>query len=228
MSKGIFITAIGTDVGKTYVTGLIVKKLRDAKLNAGYYKAALSGAEEQPDCTWLPGYAAFVGKIAGIPEKPDDMVSYIYKTAVSPHLAAQREGNPVEMEKVQADFKAAQAKYDYLTMEGSGGIICPIRWDEKEHILLEDVIKTLGLGTLVISNAALGSINACVLTVYYLQQHGIPVRGIILNNYDDTDFMQKDNKLMMEALTKVPVIACVKPDAQELDIDVDLLKSLYK
>lgn len=132
------------------------------------------------------------------------------------------------MEKVQADFKAAQAKYDYLTMEGSGGIICPIRWDEKEHILLEDVIKTLGLGTLVISNAALGSINACVLTVYYLQQHGIPVRGIILNNYDDTDFMQKDNKLMMEALTKVPVIACVKPDAQELDIDVNLLKSLYK
>ena len=107
-------------------------------------------------------------------------------------------------------------------------IICPIRWDEKEHILLEDVIKTLGLGTLVISNAALGSINACVLTVYYLQQHGIPVRGIILNNYDDTDFMQKDNKLMMEALTKVPVIACVKPDAQELDIDVNLLKSLYK
>lgn len=228
MSKGIFITAIGTDVGKTYVTGLIVKKLRDAKLNAGYYKAALSGAEEQPDGTWLPGDATFVGKIAGIPEKPDDMVSYIYKTAVSPHLAAQREGNPVEMEKVQADFKAAQAKYDYLTMEGSGGIICPIRWDEKEHILLEDVIKTLGLGTLVISNAALGSINACVLTVYYLQQHGIPVRGIILNNYDDTDFMQKDNKLMMEALTKVPVIACVKPDAQELDIDVDLLKSLYK
>lgn len=228
MSKGIFITAIGTDVGKTYVTGLIVKKLRDAKLNAGYYKAALSGAEEQPDGTWLPGDAAFVGKIAGIPEKPDDMVSYIYKTAVAPHLAAQREGNPVEMEKVQADFKDAQAKYDYLTMEGSGGIICPIRWDEKEHILLEDVIKTLGLGALVISNAALGSINACVLTVYYLQQHGIPVRGIILNNYDETDFMQKDNKLMMEALTKVPVIACVKPDAQELDIDVDLLKSLYK
>ncbi len=64
------------------------------------------------------------------------MVSYIYKTAVSPHLAAQREGNPVEMEKVQADFKAAQAKYDYLTMEGSGGIICPIRWDEKRTHLV--------------------------------------------------------------------------------------------
>ena len=43
MSKGIFITATGTDIGKTYVTALLVKKLREANFNAGYYKAALSG-----------------------------------------------------------------------------------------------------------------------------------------------------------------------------------------
>ena len=227
MSKGIFITATGTDIGKTFVTALIVKKLRDAGLNAGYYKAALSGAEEQPDGSWLPGDAAYVAKISGMQEQPDNLVSYIYKTAVSPHLAALREGNPVELDKVKADFAAAQAKYDYVTMEGSGGIICPIRWDEK-HLLLEDLIKATGLGTLVISNAALGSINACVLTVFYLQQKGIPVRGIILNNYDDSDFMQVDNKKMMEAITGVPVLAEVKPNDTELDIDVEVLKSLYK
>lgn len=227
MSKGIFITATGTDIGKTFVTALIVKKLRDAGLNAGYYKAALSGAEEQPDGSWLPGDAAYVAKISGMQEKPEDLVSYIYKTAVSPHLAALREGNPVELDKVKEDFAAAKAKYDYVTMEGSGGIICPIRWDEK-HLLLEDLIKATGLGTLVISNAALGSINACVLTVFYLQQKGIPVRGIILNNYDGNDFMQADNKKMMEAITGVPVIAEVKPNDTELDIDVEVLKSLYK
>ncbi len=227
MSKGIFITATGTDIGKTFVTALIVKKLRDAGLNAGYYKAALSGAEEQPDGSWLPGDAAYVAKISGMQEKPEDLVSYIYKTAVSPHLAALREGNPVELDKVKEDFAAAKAKYDYVTMEGSGGIICPIRWDEK-HLLLEDLIKATGLGTLVISNAALGSINACVLTVFYLQQKGIPVRGIILNNYDDSDFMQVDNKKMMEAITGVPVLAEVKPNDTELDIDVEVLKGLYK
>ncbi len=227
MSKGIFITATGTDIGKTFVTGLIVKKLRDAGLNAGYYKAALSGAELQPDGTWLPGDAAYVAKTSGMTEKPEELVSYIYKTAVSPHLAALREGNPVELDKVKADFAAAQAKYDYLTMEGSGGIICPIRWDE-QHLLLEDLIKATNLGTLVISNAALGSINACVLTVFYLQQKGIPVRGIILNNYDSYDFMQADNKKMMEAITGVPVIAEVKPNDTELDIDVEVLKGLYK
>ena len=45
MGKALFITGTGTDVGKTYVTGLIVKCLREAGLSAGYYKAALSGAE---------------------------------------------------------------------------------------------------------------------------------------------------------------------------------------
>ena len=112
-------------------------------------------------------------------------------------------------------------------MEGSGGIICPIRWDEK-HILLEDIIKELDLGTLVISSAALGSINACVLTIYYLKQHNIPVRGIILNNYDENDFMQKDNKKMIEELSGVPVIACVAPNSTKLDIDPQALAALYR
>ena len=44
MGKAIFITGTGTDVGKTYVTGLLVKKIREAGLDGSYYKAALSGA----------------------------------------------------------------------------------------------------------------------------------------------------------------------------------------
>lgn len=226
MAKGIFITATGTDVGKTYVTGLIVKKLREAGLNAGYYKAALSGAEVS-ESGLIPGDAAFVAEMAGIPETPSSLVSYIYEEAVSPHLAAQREGNPVELPKIVEDFNKAAAKYEYLTMEGSGGIICPIRWDEKQ-LLLEDIIQELHLGTLVIANALLGSINACVLTTYYLKQHNIPVRGIILNNYDATDFMQVDNRKMIEALSRVPVIACVAPNSQDLDIDLEVLKQLYQ
>lgn len=226
MAKGIFITATGTDVGKTYVTGLIVKKLREAGLNAGYYKAALSGAEVS-ESGLIPGDAAFVAEMAGIPEAPSSLVSYIYEEAVSPHLAAQREGNPVELPKIVEDFNKAAAKYEYLTMEGSGGIICPIRWDEK-RLLLEDIIQELHLGTLVIANALLGSINACVLTTYYLKQHNIPVRGIILNNYDATDFMQVDNRKMIEALSGVPVIACVSPNSQDLDIDLEVLRQLYQ
>lgn len=226
MSKGIFITATGTDIGKTYVTGLLVKKMREAGYNAGYYKAALSGAEVTSEGL-VPGDAAFVAHMANLPDKPTDLVSYIYEEAVSPHLAAQREGNPVELAKVAEDFAKAQSKYDYVTMEGSGGIICPIRWDE-QHILLEDIIKHLGLGTIVVTNAALGSINALVLTTYYLEKHNIPVRGIILNNYDETDFMQADNKKMMEAISGCPIIGIVRPGATEIEIDIQLLEKCYK
>lgn len=228
MSKGIFITATGTDIGKTYVTALLVKKLREAQQKAGYYKAALSGAEKQKDGTLLPGDADFVARTAKIDEAPQNLVSYIYETAVSPHLAAQREGNQVSIEKVIADYKKSCAKYDFVTVEGSGGIICPIRWDEQEHILLEDIIKKLALGTIVVSSAALGSINACVLTIYYLKARNIPIKGIILNNYDNTDFMQQDNKKMIEELTKIPVLATVSNNDTDIDIDPKFLMSLYK
>lgn len=226
MSKGIFITATGTDVGKTYITALIIKRLREAGFNAGYYKAALSGAEIR-DGELIPGDAEFVVNTAKIPAKPSDLVSYIYKEAVSPHLAAQREGNPVELDNIKADYNSSLEKYDYVTMEGSGGIICPIRWDEK-HLLLEDIIKELGLGTLVVSTAALGSINACVLTIAYLKQHNIPVRGIIINNYNPHDFMQQDNKKMIEELSGIPVIACVAPNSTNLEMSPEFLASLYK
>ena len=124
MAKGIFVTGTGTDVGKTYVTALIVKKLADAGIHAGYYKAALSGAEsiEESD-------AGYVKKIAGITQEDSSLLSYLYQNAVSPHLAARIEGNPVDPETVKADFDRVKKEFDYVTVEGSGGIVCPIRWD---------------------------------------------------------------------------------------------------
>ena len=72
--KGIFITATGTDVGKTYVTALILKKLREVSVNAGYYKAALSGAYRNAG-ELIPGDAAYVASISGLPVPPEQLVS---------------------------------------------------------------------------------------------------------------------------------------------------------
>ena len=54
MSKALFITGTGTDIGKTYVTGLIVKKLAECGKNPGYYKAAMSGNKRRPDGSLIP------------------------------------------------------------------------------------------------------------------------------------------------------------------------------
>lgn len=222
MSRGIFITGTGTDVGKTYITALLVRALREKGIKAGYYKAALSGAQPVGG-RLLPGDACYVRETAGMEEEAETMVSYIYEHAVSPHLAARLEGNPPVMEKIKEDYRSMSRKYPFLVVEGSGGIVCPIRWDEKATILLEDIIKEMGLGALIVSDSGLGSINAAVLTVEYMKNREIPVHGIIMNRFHAGDVMEEDNRRMISEISGIPVIAAVAEGSRTLDMDVNQL-----
>ena len=229
MGKALFITGTGTDVGKTYVTALIVKCLRDAGLDAGYYKAAISGAEkDEEDGTLHAGDALYVKEIAELSETQEELVSYVYEAAVSPHLAAQLDNKPIDFDVVEKDFRRALSQHEYITMEGSGGIICPLRWDKEQHVILDDLVLRLGLGALIVADAGLGTINAAVLTVEHLRARGIPVRGIILNRFHDGDIMEEDNLDMVEALTGVKVVATVKSGDEALDMDAKELAALYQ
>ena len=226
---GYFVTATGTDVGKTFITALLVKKWRDSGIDAGYYKAALSGAELR-NGQWIAGDADYVKRIAGLPDTQDELVSYIYKEAVSPHLAARKEGNPVELSKVEADFNATCARHKFVFVEGSGGIICPIRDDvdssgnpapNGKTLFLEDIMKTVNLPLLIVTTAALGSINACVLTVEYAKSRGLDIRGIIVNRYGESKNleMEDDNIRMMQKLTGLEILAKVKPGDSDLGVE---------
>lgn len=221
MGKGIFVTGTGTDIGKTYVTTLLVKKLKESGCLAGYYKAVISGAD-----TIKESDAGYVKRVSGIQQEEESLVTYLYKQAVSPHLAALLEGESPDMQAIFADYQNVCQRYDYVTIEGSGGIVCPIRWDHKK-ILLENIIQSLGLSTLLIAEAGLGTINATVLTVEYLKNRHIGIKGIILNRYTGNR-MEEDNVKMIEELTDVPVIACVQTGATEIDIEAEYLKSLYE
>lgn len=222
--KGLFIVGTDTDIGKTYVTALLLKKMLEVGMNATYYKGALSGAE-LVDGKLVPGDAAYVKEIAGIEESVENLVPYVYETAVSPHLAAQIEGNAVELGKVVEGYKRLSEKYDYVVMEGSGGIICPISYGENT-LMLEDFITELNLPSVLIADAGLGTINHTFLTVYYMKQKGLELKGIILNNYDGS-LMQRDNLKMIEELTGVPVIAKVKRGSADLDIEESVLRGLF-
>lgn len=227
MSKGLFITGTGTDVGKTYVTGLIVKKLNEIKKSAAYYKAAMSGNDRDENGKLIPGDALSVKNASGIDQDLESMCPYIYEIAVSPHLASRIEGNPVVLDVVTKGYDKLKEKYEYITMEGSGGILCPICFDEAK-IMLEDVIKAVNLPCLIIADAGLGTINSVVLTYEYMKQKEIECVGIIFNNCHPGDICEEDNKFMCEYMTGLKVLACVKPGDKELIIDDDVLLSLYK
>ena len=226
-SRKIFIVGTGTDVGKTYVAGLMVKKLKESGRSAGYYKAAMSGNERGEDGDLLPGDALYVKKISGIEQSLDQMCPYVYEHGVSPHLASRLEGNPVRMDVVEKGFWEVCARYDYVTMEGSGGILCPICYDEAK-IQLEDVISHLGLSSIIVADAGLGTINSVVLTAEYMRARELPVKGIIFNHFHPGNVMEEDNLRMCEDMTGLPVLACVKEGEKELPLDLELLTSLYE
>ena len=223
MDKGIFITGTGTDIGKTYVTALLVKKLTEAGIDTAYFKAAVSGNDRDENGRLIPGDAAFVKKISGISQPLDTMCPYVYEQAVSPHLASKSEGSPVEIDVVKARYEKLCREHGYVVCEGSGGIVCPIRYDDKK-IMLEDIIKELDLQTLIVADAGLGTINSAVLTCEYMRAHKIGIKGIIFNHFHKGDVMEEDNKSMCKELTGLPVIACVGENDTDLDISADELK----
>lgn len=226
MAGKLFITGTGTDIGKTYVTGLIVKKLNENGLNAAYFKAAMSGNERDSDNKLIPGDAMWVKNASGISQSVDEMCPYVYENAVSPHLASRIEENPVEFDVIEKNFNEICKKYDYVTMEGSGGITCPISYDNGELYLWE-VVKRLDLPCVIIADAGLGTINDVVLTVEYMRSRNIEIKGLIFNNYCQKDIMQEDNIVMCEHLTGIKTLACVAKGSKDIDIDINQLKNLY-
>lgn len=224
VSRGLYVVGTGTDIGKTYVTALLIKTLRQAGYDVGYYKAAISGAPSIGESD-----AGYVNDTAQIGEDENLLLSYLYEHAVSPHLAAQWEGHPVEKDVILAAWQRVCAAYPYVTGEGSGGIICPIRHDRQAVYYLEDVIRWLRIPSVIVGHAGLGSINNAVLTAFYMKEKNLPVRGIILNHYTDSP-MEQDNIRMIEERTGLPVVATVRDGDTTLDADpiqIQRLVALY-
>lgn len=223
MAKKIFISATGTDIGKTYVSALIVKKMREAGLDCGYYKPVLSGVVELGG-KLIQSDPNYVIETAQIPITANECVSYFWQEAVSPHLAAKRAKEEINIDKIKFDFSRMNKKYDYLLIEGAGGITCPLRLEDGEKYLLKDLIWELGLSVIIVADAGLGTINSTLLTVDYARANGIEVEGIILNNYESDNFMHWDNLQQVEYLTGINVVATVARGSN----DIMLLEGLFK
>ena len=223
MAKKIFITGTGTDVGKTYISALIVKKLRETGFNCCYYKPVMSGVVELAG-KLIDSDVNYVIQTADLSVEAEACVSYWWKEAVSPHLAAKRSNQVIDIDKIKYDYAQLCKKYDYLLIEGAGGITCPLVINENEKYLIKDLIWELGLSILIVADAGLGTINSTLLTVDYAKANGIEIEGIILNNYDSNNIVHWDNLEQIEILTGINVVATVSQGAS----DIMLLEGLYK
>lgn len=225
MSKGIFIVATDTDAGKTFITGGLVYALRKNGLDTTYFKGALSGARKEGE-NLIPGDTEFVCSISGLNEDYKLLTPYIYEEAVSPHLASKINKDQIEIEIIKKNYKILKEKYDYIIAEGSGGIVCPLRWDDSK-LMLEDLIKELDMDVILVTKATLGTINHTVLTVKYLESIKINVQGIIVNMYDKNDVCHKDNIEMIKELTGKKILGVVNDFKGTEDENIESLKNYF-
>lgn len=186
MTKGIFITGTDTAVGKTIVTGLLARYLREKGYKVITQKWVQTGSRVSEDINLHL-------KIMGLPKTAikkhlNYLCPYIFKLAASPHLAASAENRKIDIARIKKSFKFLSSEFDFVIVEGLGGALVPL--DEKRLVI--DIAGQLGLPVLVVAQNKLGVINHALLTMEALKQRKMKILGILFNNY------QGQNKLVLK------------------------------
>jgi dethiobiotin synthetase len=158
--KRIFITGIGTNIGKTVVSAIVTEYL-----NADYWKPIQSGDLMDSDTMKVKALVSN-NKSVFHPEK------HRLSQPLSPHAAAKRDGVAIKLE----DFTLPQTE-NHLVIEGAGGLMVPLN----NEILIADLIQHLDVSVLLVSQNYLGSINHTLLTIQELKRRNIKIIGIVIN-----------------------------------------------
>jgi dethiobiotin synthetase len=160
MAARLFVTGIGTGVGKTIASAVITEAL-----NADYWKPIQTGSDEGSDTQTVKGLVSN-SKSRYYPE------AFCLRKPVSPHAAAIEENVRIQIR----DIVIPETK-NTLVIEGAGGLMVPL--NEKELML--DLIKVCEAEVVLVVKHYLGSINHTLLSIQVLKQEKIPVAGIIYN-----------------------------------------------
>ena len=161
----IFITGIGTGVGKTIVSAIVTEALK-----ADYWKPIQAGFEDGTDSIEIKSFITNESSIIH-PEV------YKFKMPASPHIAARMEGIKIDLDNIVAQIPIINP-ISNLIVEGAGGIMVPLN----EHDFVIDLIEKLQAKVILVSRNYLGSINHSLLTASICKQRNIDVIGWIFND----------------------------------------------
>lgn len=176
--KSYFVTATGTDVGKTYVTAGIIRAARRAGRSAAGIKPLLSGYDPAtPELSDAGQLLSAMGK--PVTERTISAISpWRYAAAMSPDMAAARESRSVHLPSLVTFCRAAAEATDgVLLVEGVGGAMVPL---DKFHTV-RDWIAGLNIPTLLVAGTYLGTMSHILTAVDSLQARQIDIAAIVLS-----------------------------------------------
>lgn len=161
----IFVTGIGTGIGKTLVSAILAEALQ-----ADYWKPVQSGLEEATDTETI---RSLTSKSAVRCWEE----AYKLQTPASPHLSARIDNVHITIDEIVASFKRQYREGSTVVVEGAGGLMVPLN----ENHFFPDLIQALQAQTVIVSNQYLGNINHSLLTAEVLKSKKLSPLGWVFN-----------------------------------------------
>ncbi len=215
--RGLFITGTDTGAGKTVLSGCLLAAMRAAGERPAASKPVLTGLDEAPQGeqgSW-PADDELLGSITGAARAQVSPLRF--GPAVSPHLAAELAGRPIDLQALLACTRAAIDGASAAIVEGVGGLLVPLA----DGYSVRDLAVELGLPLIVAARPTLGTINHTLLTLEAARAAGLDVRAVVLTPWPaQPGVIEVSNRETIERLGDVRVATLAElagPQRKELE-----------
>lgn len=186
-----FVTATGTDIGKTFVTAGLIRHLRNAGENVDAFKPVVSGFDIVTAALSDPGVLLGALDEAVTPESLDRLSPWRFAAPLSPDMAAAREGQSLDFDAIVSTCKKRIAQSEgTLFIEGVGGVMVPL---DDTHTVL-DWMKALDLPLIVVTGSYLGTISHTLTAMECLSRKGLAVKALVINDSGDGAVPMEETK----------------------------------
>ncbi len=210
--KPLFITATDTDIGKTYVCAGLAHSLKKLDIDVGIMKPFACGVKQKTG--FSSNDLTILSKAAMVNDAEELLNPFFFPIPASPYTAAKNLGVKIDINYLMKCFRKLDKIHDVMLVEGIGGIMTPIL---KDYAII-DLIKDLEANTIIVTSSKIGTINHTIMTCDMCKNMKIPVKGLIINNFDSTGYPMSDLERDLSALTDLPVL-CSLPHMQKFNLN---------
>jgi len=209
--KPLFVTATDTDIGKTYVCAGLAYALKKSGIDVGIMKPFACGIKQK--IGFSSNDLTILTNAAMVDDAEDIINPFFFPIPASPYTAAKNLGVKIDVEHVMECFRKLDEIHDIVLVEGIGGIMTPIL---KDYAII-DLIKDLMANTIIVTSSKIGTVNHTVLTCNMCKNMNIPIKGLIINNFDSTGYPIPELERDLSALTDLPVL-CSLPHMKKFNL----------
>lgn len=192
-ARGLFVTGTDTGVGKTLIACALVRALTAAGLRVAVMKPVASGAERTPQGL-RNADALALAACANVPLHYEEVNPFCYEPAISPHIAAEEAGIPIDIGKILHVYRAIATRADWVVVEGAGGWLAPLSTRES----MADLARVLALPVLLVVGLRLGCLNQAQLTHRAILADGVAFAGWVASALDATLERSAENLATLE------------------------------